>query len=113
MEKKVRRLTQFYDKSQGALGKSLRVVTALLIISRFYGLSDRNTVKQVKENRYIQYFCNVPDYELQTFIHYSSLCVFRKRIGEEGAEIIEEEVFKALRRSGIIDGNNALIDSSV
>jgi transposase, IS5 family len=88
-------------------------MTALLIISRFYGLSDRNTVKQVKENRYIQYFCNVPDYELQTFIHYSSLCVFRKRIGEKGAEIIEEEIFKALRRSGIIDGNNALIDSSV
>ena len=34
-------------------------------------------------------------------------------MGEKGAEIIEEEVFKALRRSGIIDGNNALIDSSV
>lgn len=88
-------------------------MTALLIVSRFYGLSDRNTVKQVKENRYIQYFCNVPDYGLKTFIHYSSLCVFRKRIGEKGAEIIEEEVFKALRRSGIIDGDNALIDSSV
>jgi len=88
-------------------------MTALLIISRFYRLSDRDTVKQVKENRYIQYFCNVPDEGLRTFIHYSSLCVFRKRIGEKGAEIIEEEIFEALRRPGIISGKDALIDSSV
>jgi len=88
-------------------------MVALMIISRFYRLSDRDTVKQVKENRYIQYFCNVPDEGLQTFLHYSSLCVFRKRIGEKGFEIIEKEVFEALRRPGIIRGDDALIDSSV
>jgi len=88
-------------------------MVALMIISRFYRLSDRDTVRKVKENRYIQYFCNVPDDGLQTFIHYSSLCVFRKRIGEKGTGIIEEEVFEALRRPGIISGDDALIDSSV
>lgn len=109
----VRRLTQFYNKTGGAFGKSLRMMTALLIISRFYRLSDREVVKQVRENRYIQYFCNVPDEGLQTFLHDSSLCVFRKRIGEKGFEIIEKETFEVLRRSGIVSGDNALIDSTV
>ncbi len=112
-EKIVRRLTQFYNKTGGAFGKPLRMMAALLIISRFYKLSDRDVVKQVKENRYIQYFCNVPDEGLQTFLHDSSLCVFRKRIGEKGFEIIEKEIFEVLRRSGIVRGDNALIDSTV
>jgi IS5 family transposase len=112
-EKIVRSLTHFYSKDQGPEGKSLRMMAGMVIIARFYDLSDRNVVKQVKENRYIQHFCNVPDEGLQTFMHYSSLCVFRKRIGEKGFEIIEKEVFEVLRRSGVIKGDNALIDSTV
>lgn len=112
-EKIIRRLTQFYNKNQGPVGKSLRVMVALLIIYQFHKLSDKSVVKQVKENRYIQYFCNVPDEKLLTFVHPSSLCVFRKRIGEKGAEIIEKEIFEVLRRSGIILGVDALIDSTV
>ena len=112
-EKIIRQLTQFYDKTKGPLGKSLRMMIALMIISRFYRLSDRDVVKQVKENRYIQYFCNVADEGLQTFLHNSSLCIFRKRIGGKGFEIIEQEIFEVLRRCGIIAGDNALIDSTV
>ncbi|MCP4113660.1 MAG: transposase [Desulfobacteraceae bacterium] len=55
------RLTKFYDEKKGAEGKKLRMMTAVVIVSRFYQLSDRGVVKQVKENRYIQYFCNVAD----------------------------------------------------
>jgi IS5 family transposase len=112
-EKIVSRLTHFYNNGQGAVGKSLRIMAALVIISRFYKLSDRAIVKQVKENRYIQYFCNVADEGLLTFVHYSSMCVFRKRIGEEGVKIIEQEIFKMLRDSGIIKSEDALIDSTV
>jgi len=112
-EKIVRRLTRFYNKTQGAVGKSLRMMTAILITSRFYKLSDRNIVKQIKENRYIQYFCNVPDEKLQTFLNYSSICVFRKRIGDKGIEIIEKEIFEVLRRAGVLRGEDALIDSTV
>ena len=54
-------LTQFYSNSGGRLGKSLGVMVALLILSRLRSLSDSNVVEQVKENRYMQYFCNVPD----------------------------------------------------
>jgi IS5 family transposase len=76
-------------------------------------LSDRNVVKQVKENRYIQYFCNVFDENLDTFIHPSSLCTFRKRLGVEGAAILDAEVFNLLRQTGVITGESLLMDSTV
>ncbi len=47
------RLSRFYNDSRGPVGKSLRIMTALLIITRLRGLSDREAVRQVKENRYI------------------------------------------------------------
>ena len=88
-------------------------MAAILIISRLRGLSDRKVAEQVKENRYIQYFCNVPDEGLQTFLHPSSLSVFRKRLGEAGFFIIEDKVFEVLRIAGVISGKDALIDSTV
>lgn len=88
-------------------------MVALLIIMKYRHLSDRVVIDQVKENRYIQYFCNVEDEGLQTFLDPSSLCVFRKRLGEKGIAIIENEVFETLRRAGVINGDNSLIDSTV
>jgi len=108
----VRLLVPFYDEA-GPAGKSLRIMVAILIISRLRGLSDRKVVEQVKENRYIQYFCNVPDRGLQTFLHPSSLCVFRKRLGEKGFAIIENGIFEMLRIAGVISGDDALTDSTV
>ena len=57
----ITQLTQFYDDNSGRSGKSLRIMVALLILARLRFLSDRSIVAQVKENRYMQYFCNVPD----------------------------------------------------
>ena len=112
-EKIISRLCRFYDKSKGPFGKSLRTMVAILIVMKYCRLSDREVVKQVKENRYIQYFCNVSDMGLQTFLHPSSLTVLRNRLGEQGIAILEEEVFELLRRAGIIRSDDALIDSSV
>jgi len=112
-QKIINRLCQFYNNSRGPYGISLRVMIAILIVMRHNRLSDREVVKQVKENRYIQYFCNVSDKGLQTFLDPSSIVVFRQRLGEKGIAIIEKEVFEVLRRAGIIQGDNALIDSSV
>ena len=82
----ITRLASFYDPQKGCYGKSLRILVALLLVSRLRQLSDEQVVIQTKENRYIQYFCNVPDNGLQTFLDASTLCKFRKRIGENGGE---------------------------
>jgi IS5 family transposase len=105
-------LAQFYSNDSGRLGKSLRVMVALLILSRLRSLSDDKVVKQVKENRYMQYFCNVPDSELANFVNSSVLCRFRQRLGEKGIAIIETEVFEFLRRSDIIKGDTLMMDST-
>lgn len=107
------RLTPFYDSARGRFGKQLRTMVALLILSRLRDLSDREVVSQVKENRYMQYFCNVSDKDLQTFLHPGSMSKFRKRLDEDGTGIIEMAVFEKLRRSGVVDKETSLIDSSV
>ena len=94
----ITQLTQFYDNNSGRSGKSLRVMVALLILGRLRSLGDRPVVEQVKENRYMQYFCNVPDSELASFMNSSTLSRFRKRLGENGVAIIETEVFELLQR---------------
>ena len=109
----INQLTQLYHNNSGRLGKSLRVMVALLILSRLRSLSDREVVEQVKENRYMQYFCNVPDEGLATFVDPSLLSRFRKRMGKKGIAIIEAEVFELLRQSGIIKGDTLMMDSTV
>jgi len=109
----INQLAQFYDSMNGRLGKSLRVMVALLILSRLRSLSDREVVRQVKENRYMQYFCNVPDDELATFVNPSLLSRLRKRLGEKGVAIIEIGVFDVLRLAGIIKADTMMMDSTV
>lgn len=112
-EKIVKQLSKFYKPSKGRIGKSTRVLVALLILSKLRILSDAKVVEQVKENRYYQHFCNVPDEGLATFINSSSLCRTRQRFGKQGMVVIEKNVFNVLRRAGVIDPKYALIDSSV
>ena len=108
----ITRLTQFYNNNSGRSGKSLRIMVALLILARLRSLGDRPVVAQVKENRYMQYFCNVPDADLANFVDPSLLTRFRKRLGEKGVAIIETEVFELLRRVGIIEGDTLMMDST-
>jgi hypothetical protein len=108
-----KRLQQYYHRSKGAFGKPIRMMGALLMVMKLRGLSDRGVVSQVKENRDIQYFCNVPVEGLHTFLHPTSLVKFRQRLGEKGISLIEQEVFDRLRRTGVIQEDSALIDSSV
>lgn len=107
------RLSPYYHATKGRFGKPIRMLVALLLAAKWYGWSDRRVVEQVKENRYVQYFCHVPDTGLQTFLHPTSLVKFRQRLGADGIAIIEEEVFTRFRRANVIQADMALIDSSV
>jgi IS5 family transposase len=109
----INQLAQFYDDTSGRLGKSLRVMVALLILLRLRLLSDREVIQQVKENRYMQYFCNVPDEELSSFVNSSTLSRLRQRLGEEGIAIIETGVFDVLRLAGIVKADTMMMDSTV
>ncbi len=107
------RLQKYYHRSKGPMAKPIRMMVALLIAMKLRGLSDRGVVAQVKENRYLQYFCQVPVDGLQTCLHPTSLVKFRQRLGTEGIAVIEQEVCDRFRRTGVIQGDDALIDSTV
>ena len=107
------RLVSFYNPRHGRWGASLRTQIALSIVAKLRRLSDREVVEQVKENRYLQYFCNVADADLRSFLDASTLCKFRRRLGEKGIARIETEVFDRLRQAGVIDGDTSLIDATV
>jgi len=107
------RLVPFYNPQKGRTGHSLRLLVATSILCRLRQLSDRKVIENIQENRYMQYFCHVPDQRLMTFLNPSTLCRFRKRIGTEGTLIIEERVFEHLKRAAVIDADMMLMDTTV
>jgi len=107
------RLVPFYNPQKGRTGHSLRLLVATSILCRLRQLSDRKVIENIQENRYMQYFCHVPDQRLMTFLNPSTLCRFRKRIGTEGTLISEERVFEHLKRAAVIDADMMLMDTTV
>jgi len=107
------RLAIYYHGTKGRKGKSIRMMVALLFAAKWHGWSDRQVVEQAKENRYVQYFCHVPNEGLQTFLHPTSLVKFRQRLGEAGMAVLEAEIFSRFLQAGVIEPDMALVDSSV
>lgn len=106
-------LVPFYNPKKGRTGCDLRTLSAISIVARLRDLSDRQVIEHIQENRYLQYFCNVPDSNLMTFMHPSTLCRFRKRVGSQGIGHMENEVFTCLKEAGVIDASMMLMDSTV
>ena len=106
-------LVPFYNLKQGRTGCALRILAAVSILARLRQLSDRKVIEHIQENRYMQYFCNVPDQHLRTFVNPSTLCRFRKRLGQEGISLIEDEVFTCLKRADVIEADMMLMDATV
>jgi transposase, IS5 family len=106
-------LIPFYNTQKGRTGQALRTMVAVSLIARLRQFSDRKVIIEIKENRYIQFFCNVPDATLKTCMHPTTLSTFRKRLGIQGIAIIEEKVFKHLKNAHVIEADIMLQDSTV
>jgi len=107
------RLVPCYTPHKGRTGHALRLLVATSILCRLRHLSDRKVIENMQENRYMQYFCTVPDQRLMTFVNPSTLCRFRTRLGTEGTLIIEEQVCEHLKRAAVIDADLMLMDTTV
>ena len=107
------RLTPFYHPHKGRTGHPLRTMIAISILARLRQLSDEKVIDGIKETRAMQYFCNVPDQGLNTFMNPSTLCRFRNRLGQAGIAIIEQGVFDHLKNAHAIEADMMLQDSTV
>ncbi len=67
--------------------KPLRMALGALIIKEKCGFSDRETVEQIKENPYLQYFIGLEEFKTEAPFDSSLMVHFRKRLGVD--EIID------------------------
>jgi len=106
-------LVPFYNSNKGRHGCDLRILSAVSLLARLRDLSDHKVIEHIQENRYMQYFCNVSDQTLMTFMHPSTLCRFRKRVGPKGIGLMENTVFTCLKEAGVIDASMMLMEATV
>jgi Transposase domain (DUF772) len=64
----------------GAPAKSSRMALGALIIKEKLGISDRETVEQIRENPYLQYFIGLNSYSNKAPFEASMLVHFRQRL---------------------------------
>ena len=93
---------KLYAARKGRPGIPIRLMVGLSYLGHAYGLSDEAVVEQWVENPYWQYFCGETYFQHQLPIDSSSMSRWRKRIGENGCELILSESLKAGLRSGAV-----------
>ena len=67
----------------GAPAKSFRMALGALRIQEKLGISPRETVEQIRENRYLQYLIGQNNYRSEAPFDPSMMVGVRQRIGEE------------------------------
>lgn len=82
------------SEGMGAPAKSFRMALGALIIKERLGTSDAETVEQIRENPYLQYFLGVSEYSDKAPFEASMLVHFRKRVNLELIGEINEAIIK-------------------
>ena len=84
-----------FSEDMGAPAKGFRMALGALIIKEKLGVSDRETVDQIRENPYLQYFLGLHEYSDTPPFDASMLVHFRKRIGLDLVSAVNESVVQA------------------
>ena len=74
----------------GTVAKPLRMALGSLIIKERCGFTDRETVEQITENPYLQYFIGLEKYQLEPPFDPSLMVYFRKRLDQKVMKKINE-----------------------
>ncbi len=88
----------FSEIGIGAPAKPFRIALGSLIIKERLGTSDRETVEQIKENPYLQYFLGIAEYSNKAPFEASILVHFRQRISEEIVNKINRKIVEKISR---------------
>ncbi len=94
---------QMGNDKTGAGGINPRVALGCLIIKHICDLSDRETIQQIRENVYMQYFigyssfCDTAPFDPSLFVE------LRKRLGQEQINAINEQIVRFVQEKSEID----------
>lgn len=89
---------QLYS-SRGAPAKPLRMMLGAMMIGDLMNFSDAETVRQIQENPYLQYFIGLQEFTHQPVFAPLSLSIFRRRI----TPAINRQIRQILREAGSAD----------
>jgi hypothetical protein len=99
---------ELFSQDNGCPALSARIALGSLLIKERLGISDRETVEQIRENPYLQYFLGLMEYQDKPLFDNSMMTHFRKRFDKEILSDINEKIVEPAMKD---TGNNE-IDSS-
>jgi IS5 family transposase len=100
-----------YCSNNGRPAKPIRLMVGLLMLKHIRNISDESVVEQWSENIYYQYFSGETSFVPGAPCEASELVHFRKRIGEEGIELILKESIRINGKDS--DDDQVNIDTTV
>jgi len=89
---------KLFENEIGNVARPARMALGALIIKEKCGYSDIETVEQIEENPYLQYFIGLKEYKTEAPFDPSLMVHFRKRFNMEAIGNINEKIFKAGRK---------------
>ncbi len=93
------RYADLFPSHRGQKAKPVRMALGALIIKEKCGYTDRETVEQITENPYLQFFIGLKEYQDRPPFDPSLMVHFRKRFGTEVLKDINEEICQAARKA--------------
>jgi transposase, IS5 family len=81
-----------FPSKRGAPALTVRMALGALIIKEKLGVSDDETVEQIKENPYLQYFIGLENYQHEAPFDGSMLTHFRKRLNHGDLAALQEKL---------------------
>ena len=105
-------LSKFYCVDNGRPSVPIRTVAGMLLLRRMFNESDESVIERWVENPYWQYFCGEVYFRHEPPFDRTELIKFRKRIGEEGAEILLKMSIDLFPRKEVQE-KEVLIDTTV
>ena len=87
---------QGLSDTQGRPAKDARLVIGAVIVKHKQCASDRETVEQIKENPYLQYFVGLPGFQTQAPFAPSLFVEIRKRMGASVFDAFQDAIIDAV-----------------
>ncbi len=87
-----------FSSTQGRPAKDARLVIGAVIIKHKLCFSDEETVEQIAENPYLQYFCGLPGFQAKLPFAPSLFVEIRRRMGQEVFEVFHQAIIDSVEK---------------
>jgi transposase, IS5 family len=107
-------INKLTGSGMGAPAKSGRIAFGALIIKERLGITDEETVAQISENPYLQYFLGLHEYQEKPLFDPSMMVHFRSRFSQEDHQLINSKIIDLASEDTILaDARNPADKDSI